>query len=148
MIRVPFSSASEARQVTDVARTPRRADGTPASEEERVAMIESRLANLEVKLVSHAEELKHQISERVVRIQSRLENAMRPFEGGIDENALDEGVMNVVPFGGESKDQHHLHASNAREALNELNQTLRLTREHLEALSSSVDRMRQSVANR
>jgi len=148
MIRVPFSSASEARQVTEVTRPPLRADGTPASEGERVAMIEARLATLEVKLVSHAEELKVQISERVVRIQSRLENAMRPFEGGVDENAAEEGAMNVVPFGGESKDQHHLHASNAREALNELNQTLRLTREHLEALSSSVDRMRQSVANR
>jgi hypothetical protein len=148
MIRVPFSSASEARQVTEVARTPLRADGTPASEEERVAMIEARLATLEVKLVSHAEELKVQISERVVRIQSRLENALRPFEGGVDENAAEGGALNVVPFATESKDQHHLHASNASEALNELNQTLRLTREHLEALSSSVDRMRQSVANR
>ena len=148
MIRVPFSSASEARTVTEVMRAPLRADGTPASEEERVAMIEARLATLEVKLVSHAEELKIQISERVVRIQSRLENAMRPFEGGIEENASGDGAQNVVPFAAESKDQHHLHASNAREALNELNQTLRLTREHLEALSSSVDRMRQSVTKR
>lgn len=148
MIRIPFSSAVEARKVTELAREPLRSDGTVASDEERVALIEVRLANLEVKLVSHAEELKLQISERVVRIQSRLESAMRPFEGGVDEKASDNGAMNVVPFAPESKDQHHLHASNAREALNELNQTLRLTREHLEALSSSVDRMRQSVANR
>ena len=147
MIRVPFSSASDVRSsaATGTARPPRRADGAPTSEEERVAWIEARLAALEAKLVSHAEELKSQVSERVVRIQSRLENAMRPFHpGGEAEKGEDEAV-NVVPFAAASPDLHHLHASNAREALHELNQTLTLTREHLEALSSSVDRMRQSV---
>lgn len=145
MIRVPFSSASEARSVTDLERPPFRADGTPASDKERVALIEARLATLEVKLVSHAEELKLQVSERIVRIQSRLENAIRPFEEGVGKNTEEDAAANVVPFAPVSKDQHHLHASNACEALNELNQTLRLTREHLDALSSSVNRMRQSV---
>lgn len=148
MIRVPFSSASEARSAPPKAHPPLRGDGQPASEDERVAMIEARLASLEVKLVSHAEELKLQISERIVRIQSRLENAIRPFEGGEPENTAEDTAANVVPFAVDSKSQHHLHASNAREALNELNQTLRLTREHLEALSSSVARMRQSVTKR
>lgn len=150
MIRVPFSSHSKTRTVTEPARPSLREDGVPASEEERVAWLEARLSTLEVKLVKHAEELKWQVSERVVRIQSRLENAMRPFA---EEELSDEGesageggaAANVVPFVGASKNLHHLHASNAREALHELNQTLRLTREHLEALASSVDRMRRSV---
>ena len=146
MIRVPFSSASDARSstATGAARPPLRPDGAPASEAERVAWIEARLAALESKLVSHAEELKSQVSERVVRIQSRLENAMRPFHSDGEAEKAD-GADNVVPFASASPDLHHLHASNAREALHELNQTLTLTREHLEALSSSVDRMRQSV---
>lgn len=148
MIRVPFSSASEARPVSDSWRHPLRPDGTPATEEERVEMIEARLATLELKLVSHAEELKVQVSERVSRIQSRLENAMKPFQAEPEVGETAERADNVVAFVTDSKHLHHLHATNAREALNDLNQTLRLTREHLEALASSVDRMRQSVARR
>ena len=111
-------------------------------------MIEARLATLELKLVSHAEELKLQVSERVLRIQSRLENAMKPFQSQAEAGETGEGVDNVIAFVTDAKHLHHLHATNACEALNELNQTLRLTREHLEALASSVDRMRQAVSKR
>ncbi|MBP6783155.1 MAG: hypothetical protein KA152_05165 [Verrucomicrobiales bacterium] len=148
MIRVPFSSLSDARPSPDANRHSLRADGSPTTEKERVEMIEARLATLELKLVSHAEELKLQVSERVLRIQSRLENAMKPFQSEVDSGETGEGADNVVAFVTDEKHLHHLHATNACEALNDLNQTLRLTREHLEALANSVDRMRQIASKR
>ena len=148
MIRVPLSTVSDARPGQESIRQSVRPDGSPINEKERVEMIEARLATLELKLVSHAEELKLQVSERVMRIQSRLENAMKPFQSPAETGEIGEGADNVVAFVTDAKHLHHLHASNACEALNDLNQTLRLTREHLEALSSSVDRMRQAVSRR
>lgn len=153
MIRIPFSSSTpEARFVPERSPSILRQDGTPASEEERVQMIEARLATLELKLVTHAEELKVQVSERVMRIQSRLENAMKFFQssspGEDNEGDYSEEAGNVLEFSADLTHLHHLHAANAREAINELNQTIRLTREHLEALAGSVERMRQAVASR
>ncbi len=153
MIRIPFSnSAPEARFVTERSPSTLRQDGTPASEEERVQMIEARLATLELKLVTHAEELKVQVSERVMRIQSRLENAMKFFQSSSPEDDGEGECLadaeNVLAFSADLTHLHHLHAANAHEAINELNQTIRLTREHLEALAGSVDRMRQAVSNR
>ncbi len=108
---------------------------------------------LETRLVNHAEELKLQISERVLRIQSRIESALRPFQAKAERKRVEEDVDNIVSFSetqesAEPRNKHELHAHNAREAMMELNDTLRITREHLDALSGSIERMKKSVAGR
>ena len=113
--------------------------------------VEARLEALEIRLVSHAEELKSQISGRVMRIQSRIERALRPFQPESERERVERLADNVVEFGKEGVEatkeiDHDLHARNAREAILELNETLRVTREHLESLSSSIERMRESVS--
>jgi hypothetical protein len=157
MIRIPFSAHSEAASPSkgkihpfEGKRTATQSDETQsgASETERVEVIEARLAALERKLVRHAEDLKVQVSDRVLRIQSRLENAMKPFEVESPEMELDGNDSNILSFAGEFTQLHHLHATNGCTALNDLNQTLKATREHLEALASSVERMKRSVSKR
>lgn len=128
-------------------------DEGEVSERERVRRLESRLSALELRLVTHAEDLKFQISERVLRIQSRIESALRPFQAKAERKRLEEDADNVVDFSdtqesGEPRDKHQLYARNAREAMMELNDTLRVTREHLEALSGSIQRMKKSVGSR
>ncbi|MBU6181024.1 MAG: hypothetical protein KGR69_15260 [Verrucomicrobia bacterium] len=115
------------------------------SDLERADRVEARLAALEDRLVSHAEELKLNIDNRVMRIQSRVERAMGPFQPG----GLDQGAANVLDFRNDdngSAAQQALHVRNAREALLELNETLRDTRVHLEALSGSIERMKRSIS--
>jgi hypothetical protein len=152
MIRIPFSSHTETASPSNG--KIHAFDSAPiaapagATEGERVEVIEARLAALERKLVSHAEDLKVQVSDRVLRIQSRLENAMKPFEADSSEGEATGDVSNVLNFAGDFTQLHHLHATNACSALNDLNQTLKVTREHLEALASSVDRMKRSVSKR
>lgn len=152
MIRIPFSAHSEAASPSKGKIQP--FDGNliaarpESSDAERVEVIEARLATLERKLVSHAEDLKVQVSDRVLRIQSRLENAMKPFVADSQEMEPDQNGSNILSFSGEFTQLHHLHASNACTALSDLNQTLKATREHLEALASSVERMKRSVSKR
>ncbi len=121
--------------------------------------LEARLAALELRLVNQAEELKSQVADRVLRIQSRLESALKPFQTGTERSrrrseagtVMETEAKNVVDFIPELSagvEGRLLHARNAREAMVELNETLRLTREHLEALSGSIERMRRSVSGR
>ncbi len=152
MIRVPFFSSSDSRErhsgSTSFGSEPH--SGSDAGRGDR---LESRLEALEFRLISHAEDLKSQIAERVLRIQSRIERALRPFQPFSECGLIEPVADNVLEFGkegmvsSESVD-HLLHASNAREAMMELNETLRVTREHLESLSSSIERMRASLAAR
>ena len=135
MIRIPFSTGSEAHEVSS------------ASFQESVVsdntrdQLESRMKLLETKLGDHAEELKSNIVQRVDRIESRVSRALVTM--GADSE--DENAENVVEFQGEG-DSHHLPATSAIGALNELNQTLELTRNHMEALNRSVTRMRETLA--
>lgn len=122
-----------------------------AAELGRGERLEARLEALEIRLISHAEELKAQIAGRVMRIQSRLERALRPFQPESERERVERQADNVVEFGKEGEQvvkevDHELHARNAREAMLELNETLRVTREHLESLSSSIERMRESFS--
>ncbi len=122
-----------------------------AAELGRGERLEARLEALEIRLISHAEELKAQIAGRVMRIQSRLERALRPFQPESERERGERQADNVVEFGKEGEQvvkevDHELHARNAREAMLELNETLRVTREHLESLSSSIERMRESFS--
>ena len=78
---------------------------------------------------------------------------MRPFQPESERQRTERSADNVVEFGREvaveeSPVDHQLHLRNARAAMKELNETLRLTREHLEALSGSIERMRRSVSDR
>lgn len=146
MIRIPFAASAEGKHPIEPSS---RSGGAPTAEEEgRVNRVEARLAALELRLAGHAEELSAQVSERVLRIQSRLENALRPFVAPEPETLESWNSGKVVEFSGDSCDDHLIHARNACEALYELNQTLKLTREHLEALACSVDRMKRSVARK
>ncbi len=154
MIRVPFfplpRPKSELEPLQNVARSEAPVLDVTAEEDR----IEARLSSLELRLVAHAEELKTQVSQRVMRIQSRVERALRPFQPESERKRAERSADNVIEFGidmpgGEPGDsRHQLHARNARAAMHELNDTLRLTREHLEALSGSIERMRRSVDGR
>lgn len=141
MIRLPFSADSHPADP----KLPREevSLGNEGSAH-REGVIEARLAALELKLALHAEELHTEVSGRVERIQSRLENVVQFFgeEKGISAEA------NVVKFAGGESSMHHLHATNAKVALNELNETLHVTRKHLDALGDSVARMRTAVDSR
>jgi hypothetical protein len=145
MIRIPFFLHPN----SELGREPRSLPVLPRevfrSDLERADRVEARLAALEDRLVSHAEELKSNIGNRVMRIQSRVERAMGPFQPG----GLDQGAANVLDFRNDengSAAQQALHVRNAREALLELNETLRDTRVHLEALSGSIERMKRSMS--
>jgi hypothetical protein len=96
---------------------------------------------LESRLEYHAEELKDDVSRRVERIESRFDRAMKSISPS--EDAPDSA--NVIEFLSEPANLHHLPATAAIDALNELNDTLRLTRVHLEALGASVAKMRRAV---
>jgi hypothetical protein len=153
MIRVPFFTSSESRERHHSGSVSFGPESQPGSVAVRGDRMESRLEALEFRLISHAEELKCQIAERVLRIQSRIERALHPFEPISGSGPIEPIADNVLEFGkdgGVSNESvnHLLHASNAREAMLELNETLRVTREHLESLSSSIERMRASLAAR
>lgn len=125
----------------------------PLDEGERIHRVESRLSLLEVNLVEHAEELKQQVTERVLRIQSRIESALRPFNTKAERQRVEVEADNIVDFSEnrgpiDPQDRHVLYARNAREAMMELNETLRVTQEHLDSLARMVDRMKRSVASR
>lgn len=151
MIRIPFFSTHE----TEIGRESRGLPAFPREaltpDRERVDRVEVRLAALESRLVSHAEELKSNIGSRVMRIQSRIERAMRPFQPESERMKAERSADNILEFGidhpgGPETPDKALHARNAREAMIELNETLRVTREHLDALFGSIDRMKQSVS--
>ncbi len=149
MIRVPFFPLhrSKSENVAPLKEVPSYPDTAETD------LIEARLSSLELRLVAHAEELKMQVSQRVMRIQSRVERAIRPFQPESERKRTERSADNIVEFGMDLAEEgrqgdHPLHARNARAAMNELNETLRLTREHLEALSGSIERMRRSMAER
>ena len=125
---------------------------TQNSDSKEVERFEERLLSLEQRLVSHAEELKSQLSDRVMRIHSRVERAMRSFQPESERQRFERVADNVVEFGfvpareTTLPEAHLLNARNARAAIRELNETLRQTREHLEALSGSVEKMRRAVS--
>lgn len=98
------------------------------------------MSNLEDELTAHAEELKESVTERIDRIESRFKRAMISIGSKCDS----EDAGNVIEFNSDEVTLHHLPTVSALEALNELNDTIRLTREHLDALVSSVDRMRRT----
>jgi len=134
MIRIPFSSGSEAPQ------------GSASSVQESSVVpegrkhLEGRMRLLESKLTTHAEDLKTSLVRRVDRIESRVSRALVSL--GTDS---EEDAENVVEFESEAKDLHHLPATSALSALNELNETLVITRNHMEALDRSVSRMREAL---
>lgn len=146
MIRIPFTSPDEAQTGASNQSVHAPSKSRPLLGKDRSKNLEEKLSALEVKLVVHAEELTAQVTDRVDRIRSRVERAMEPF---IDEegDSAAKGNGKVVEFGAPSgeKKRHHLYATNAREALNELNSTLIATKDHLLALDESVARMRKAV---
>lgn len=153
MIRVPFFTATDGRIAREQALASVPSDAVEMSQSSRGDRMEARLEALEGRLISHAEELKSQIAGRVMRIQSRIERALRPFQPESERERVERNADNVVEFGQEGIEteqpiDHELHARNAREAMLELNETLRVTREHLESLAGSIERMRESLSAR
>lgn len=137
MIRIPFSSDSESHEAGSKASSRKVVMKTDSSS----STLEERIGKLEVKLDVHAQDLKDRVTERVERIESRIERAMTSLSGKSETEAAD----NVIEFAAEAKAMHHLPTASAISALNELNATLKQTREHLEALQNSVDQMRSAV---
>ena len=146
MIRIPFTSPGEAQKgpSNQFAHAPSKS--RPLLGKDQSRDLEEKLSALEVKLVVHAEELTAQVTERVDRIRSRVERAVEPFIEG-ESNSVAKANGKVIEFGSPSGDKelHHLHARNARDAMNELNSTLAATKKHLIALDESVARMRKAV---
>ncbi len=146
MIRVPFFLSSEDQPIVMDAHKHPALDA-----DEAIHRLDLRLARLEQRLAIHADELKSNVSERITRIQSRLERALGGFQLGREEGTeVEENPENVVEFrnlrgGKPGQADHVLCVKNAREAMTELNETLRLTRDHLEALSGSIDKMRSCI---
>ncbi|MEM7603049.1 MAG: hypothetical protein AAF357_16760, partial [Verrucomicrobiota bacterium] len=135
-----FSSDSEATSPGDSSRRRQRSVGLGRSSE----TLETRMDKLESKLDSHATDLKAKVTDRVERIESRIQRAMTSLTG-VKEG---ESAGNVIEFSAGDKVMHHLPAASAISALNELNSTLKQTREHLDALSLSVDQMRRAIPPR
>ncbi len=137
MIRIPFSTGSDACEVPST--SVEDASGSLGARDQ----LESRMLLLENKLGHHAEELKSSIEQRVDRIESRVSRALV----SLGSEAEEEEEANVVEF--QSSDSgnefHHLPAVAALAALNELNDTLELTRNHMRALDLSVARMKKSL---
>ena len=146
MIRIPFTSPSEAQSGASNQFAHAPSKSRPLLGKDRSKNLEEKLSALEVKLVVHAEELTAQVTERVDRIRSRVERAMEPFIEG-ERNSVAKSNGKVIEFTAPSGDKalHHLHAKNARDAMNELNTTLAATKDHLIALDESVARMRKAV---
>lgn len=136
MIRIPFSDGSQAYDPDGP--MPREDDAEVRSGRE---LLESRMVLLESKLSVHAEDLRESVVRRVERIESRVSRALTSLGSGQDTPDPD----NVVEFAEAGRDLHHLPAVAAVSALNELNATLELTRNHLDALDASVDRMRTAL---
>ena len=137
MIRIPLSTVPEASVLSDGNESL-----TVSSSGRSIDAIDARLDHLELRLVAHAEEFRGDMVDRVEQIHCQLEHAMKPFKADAETG---EVARNVVEFRAEESDFHHLHANNACEALSELNRTLRNSREHLEALSHSVERMKRAI---
>lgn len=147
MIRVPFFLSSEDQPILMDAHKHPALDADQA-----IHRLDQRLARLEQRLAIHADELKSNVSERITRIQSRLERALGGFQSSREEGTeVEKNPENVVEFRNlrsgkpEREADHILCVKNARDAMTELNETLRLTRDHLEALSGSIDKMRSCI---
>lgn len=151
MIRIPFSTTpdsssqtpAEAISGTDFTKP---AGTFPGDEGSRDETLEARVSAMELKLTTHAEELASQVSDRVERIRCRIDKAMQSFLA--EESVDSEAAEKVVEFETDEKQLHHLNACNARDAINELNQTLKITQEHLAALDCTVERMKGQVHGR
>ncbi len=138
MIRIPFSAGSGDSDppIHSLKDAPYR------RKRETSAELEARMRLLESTLSAHAEDLKTGVTERVDRIESRFHRAMTTLTSDDEGNE----AANVLEFEAGDVSLHHLPTTAALDALNELNDTLQLTREHLEALGNSVARMRRSFA--
>lgn len=139
MIRIPFSSGASSH---GPAETDLNSHAGEFVRGQKTDGLEIRMELLETKLASHADDLKETVTERVDQIESRFHRAMRSLSGKDGEN---EAMENVIEFAAEHVEMHHLPATAALEALHDLNLTLQLTREHLDALGASVNRMRDAV---
>jgi len=139
MIRIPFNGDDRTAEL------PARAQGTTTTAEPtgRLRELDARVRLLESKLATHAEDLKAAVTDRIERIESRIERAVISLTRGTEQ--VEDGAGNVVEFTAEESTSHHLPTAAALEALDDLNDTLEGTREHLEALNASVARMKRAV---
>ncbi|MDF1859200.1 MAG: hypothetical protein P1U87_03230 [Verrucomicrobiales bacterium] len=140
MIRIPFSAATESQEDRPGFPSPSVNPQSSKSVEE----IDARISILEKKLTAHAEELKSNITDRVDRIESRFQRALVSL-GSESESGSEE---KVVEFKSDQVTLHHLPATAALHALKELNETLLLARDHVDALGESVERMRRASGQR
>ncbi len=143
MIRIPFSGSTSTHG-SAASRLRAHTDEIMPEESGKVDRLDMRMHLLEDKLASHAEDLQSNVAERVDQIESRFERAMRSL---CADDASGDSIENVIEFAAENVELHHLPTTAALEALNDLNDTIRLTREHLDALGTSVARMRDAVAS-
>lgn len=139
MIRIPQSGVGSAiRSAAD----DQSSQAGEVLHEQKTDRLEIRMDLLESRLASHADDLKETVTERVDQIESRFCRAMRSLSGKDGEC---EVMENVIEFAAEHVGMHHLPTTAALEALHDLNLTLQLTKEHLDALGGSVSRMRDAI---
>jgi len=142
MIRIPFDDQVGNATATASGETTRSAVGAEQTEE--------RLRFMEETLARHAGEIHSSALERIGRIESRVHRAVFL----LSSDAAEQCEENVVEFcgagggAGGTVGHHALPAKAAQDALFELNATLKVTREHLDALGSSVRRLRAAVGKR
>ena len=140
MIRIPNPSGGPAHRSPTAGLTTKPGE---IVHEQTTDRLEIRMDLLESKLATHADDLKETVSERVDQIESRFCRAMLSLSGKDGEG---EVMENVIEFAAEHLEMHHLPTTAALEALHDLNSTLQLTKEHLDALGGSVSRMRDAVS--
>jgi hypothetical protein len=108
---------------------------------------EERLRIMEETLARHAEEIHSSALERIGRIESRVHRAVFLLAPETGE-PREENVVDFHQGDANSEAHHSLPSKSAQEALLELNATLKVTREHLDALGSSVQRLRAALKAR
>lgn len=124
----------------------------PDGEVTKIGKMEQRLQILETAVVKNAIELRDRVSERLERIERKLDDEVMRFTGESPQEAPDfidvKIDNNVVVFPSSmmaANDRMVQHS--ATEFLSEFSETLSVTREHLEALTKSISKMRVELSS-
>jgi len=124
----------------------------PTSNLEKLSKMEQRLRILESAVVKNAIELRDRVSERLERIEQKLDSEVFHLTGEETQVAPDFSNVaidnNVVVFPSNMHvESDRLVQHTATEFLSEFSETLTVTREHLEALTQSISKMRVELSS-
>ncbi len=119
---------------------------------DKLSQMEQRLRILESAVVKNAIELRDRVSERLERIEKKLDSEVMNLTGEEPQIAPDFSNLeidnNVVVFPSNMHvESDRLVQHTATEFLSEFSETLTVTREHLEALTQSISKMRVELSS-